>query len=58
MAIKDIMVTFSRIYGVSVDEKSSEEFIIQKARDKFNNDIQFGLITANKDDFRGEIIID
>lgn len=56
MAIKKVSVEFSRIYIVEVDENSSNEFIIKKARSEFNNDMQFGLTNALEDNFYGEII--
>ena len=56
MATKRIAVEISRVYEVEVDEKSSLEFIQKTAMSEFNRDLQFGLISANEDDFQSKII--
>ena len=57
MAIKNIAVEISRTYIISVDDKSSLEFMQKTAMSEFNRDLQFGLVSANEDDFKSKIII-
>lgn len=56
MAFKKILVEISRVYEIEVDEKSSMEFVQKTAMSEFNRDLQFGLISANNDDFKSKII--
>ena len=62
MAIRKFEVIISRGYIVEVDmgnqKKIDEDNIKLQAMSKFNNDLQFGLISANKDDFACEVKYD
>lgn len=53
---KDYTVAISRYYNVELDDKATDEFIELEALSMFNRELQFGLISANKDDFHLEII--
>ena len=56
MAIKNYSVVVSRVYTIEMDEKATDEFIELEALSMFNHELQFGLITANRDDFNLEIL--
>ena len=56
MAIKKFRVEISRIYEIDLDGKASLEFVQKIAMSKFNRDLQFGLVSANDDDFQSKII--
>ena len=62
MAIRNYKVEVSRLYTVEIDisnEKDIDaEYIKLQALSQFNNDLQFGLISANMDDFSCEIKYD
>jgi len=56
MAIKNYSVVVSRVYTVEMDENSTNEIIELEALNMLNSELQFGLITANRDDFNLEIL--
>lgn len=56
MAIKNYSVVISRAYTVEMDEKATDEFIELEALSMFNRELQFGLISGNRDDFNLEIL--
>jgi hypothetical protein len=56
MAIKNYSVKVSRTYIIEIDDKADDEFVKLEALSMFNRELQFGLITANRDDFNLEII--
>lgn len=62
MDIINYKVEISRLYTIEIDDSNrkdiSPEYIKLKALSQFNNDLQFGLISANEDDFKCEIKYD
>lgn len=56
MAIKKYIVNFTRQYEVDASEKATDEYIIKLAQSEFNNDMEFGFITADLDCFSAKIV--
>lgn len=56
MGIKTFRTIISRTYIIEADEKAYDEYVALEALSKFNHELQFGLITANVDDFNIKII--
>lgn len=59
MDIRNYKVEISRLYTVEIDVSDGRDvdgdYIKLQALSQFNNDLQFGLISANQDDFKCEI---
>lgn len=62
MAIRNYKVEISRLYTIEIDTSNEKdidnEYIKFQALSQFNNDLQFGLISANMDDFSCRIKYD
>ena len=62
MVIKNYKVEISILYTVKINVSNNKgidsEYIKLQALSQFNNDLQFGLISANQDDFKCEIKYD
>ena len=62
MAIRNYKVEISRLYTIEIDTSNEKdidnEYIKLQALSQFNNDLQFGLISASIDDFSCRIKYD
>ena len=56
MAIKKYTVIVSRTYKFKADDEATDEYIKLGVLSMFNSELQFGLITANRDDFNLELL--
>ena len=55
---KTFKVVFSREYNINLPENCSDEYVIAAAFSELNVDLQWGHITADKDNFDVELIKD